>query len=99
MYHNTDGAKGFGNDDFTHMDAGDNLKSELRNNPLQMNDNYQNGLNLDIDLIDDSFLQAPLNKSPNMHFLGGQPNRKSSFNKFGEWTLSPNASFLSRKKF
>jgi len=97
MYHNNDGAKGFGNDDFTHMESGDNLKL---NNPIQMTDNYhQNGLNLDIDLIDDSFLQAPLNKSPNMHFLGSQPTSKCSFNKFGEWSLSPNASFLPRKKF
>jgi hypothetical protein len=97
----------------THMDidinsrfdkAVDNLKMEIRQNAVpiaydqQLN---QKGLNLDIDLIDDSYLHVPLTKSPNMmQFSGSQPTSKCSFKKFGEWTLSPNASFLpSRKKF
>ena len=96
----------------THMDidvnsrfdkAVDNLKMELRNNPAPlMNDHHgmdQQGLNLDIDLIDDSYLHAPLTKSPHIQFPGSQPTSKCSFKKFGEWTLSPNASFLPRKKF
>jgi hypothetical protein len=100
MGHANEGAKGFGHEEFVHMDANDNLKMELRNNPLHMMDDYQKGLNLDIDLIDDSFLHAPLNKSPNMQFLGSQPTSKCTFSRFGDWTLSPNASFLTtRKKF
>ena len=96
----------------THMDidinarfdkAMDNLKMDIRNNtaPL-MGDhlhNHQKGLNLDIDLIDDSYLHQNLTKSPNLQFAGSQPTSKCSFKKFGEWTLSPNASFVPRKKF
>jgi len=82
--HHNDGVKGFGNEDFTHMDS----------NMLD-----QKGLNLDIDLIDDSFLHMPLTKSPNMNFMGSQPTSKCTFNRFGDWTLSPNASYLQRKKF
>jgi hypothetical protein len=83
--------------------AVDNLKMDIRQNAVpiaydqQMN---QKGLNLDIDLIDDSYLHVPLTKSPNMmQFSGSQPTSKCSFKKFGEWTLSPNASFLLRKKY
>jgi len=95
----------------THMDidvnsrfdkAVDNYKMELRNNaPPLLGDHGmdQQVLNLDIDLIDDSYLHAPLTKSPHMQFPGSQPTSKCSFKKFGEWTLSPNASFLPRKKF
>jgi len=89
---NTDGAKGFGTEDFGHMDHADH-----RNNALHLGDDYQKGLNLDIDLIDDSFLHAPLSKSPNMQFLNNQHN--NAFSRFGDWTLSPNASFLPRRKF
>lgn len=96
----------------THMDidinsrfdkAMDTLKLDIRNNtaPL-MGDtlhNHQKGLNLDIDLIDDSYLHQNLTKSPNMQFSGSQPTSKCSFKKFGEWTLSPSAAFVPRKKF
>jgi len=94
--HHTDGLKGFGTEDFTHMDANENLK--FNNNAMSMMGDPQKGLNLDIDLIDDSFLHMPLTKSPNMNFLGSQPTSKC-FNRFGDWTLSPNASYLPRKKF
>jgi len=94
--HHNDGLKGFGTEDFTHMDANENLK--FNNNAMSMMGDPQKGLNLDIDLIDDSFLHMPLTKSPNMNFLGSQPNSKC-FNRFGDWTLSPNASYLPRKKF
>jgi len=86
--------KGFCNEDFTHID--EHLKSH---NPLSMVGDQQKGLNLDIDLIDDSFLHMPLTKSPNLNFLGSQPTSKCTFNRFGDWTLSPNASYLPRKKF
>lgn len=85
--------------------AVENMKMELRNNPNHnqhhMGDHGmdQNGLNLDIDLIDDSYLHTNLTKSPHLQFVGSQPTSKCSFKKFGEWTLSPNASFLPRKKF
>jgi len=88
--------KGFGNDDFAHMDGNENLKFH---NHMSMIGDHQKGLNLDIDLIDDSFLHMPLTKSPNMNFLGSQPTSKCTFNRFGDWTLSPNASYLPRKKF
>lgn len=94
--HHADGLKGFGTEDFTHMDANENLK--FNNNAMSMMGDPQKGLNLDIDLIDDSFLHMPLTKSPNMNFLGSQPTSKC-FNRFGDWTLSPNASYLPRKKF
>jgi len=115
--HMQDNNKTFGPDDFllrpspTHMDmdvsarfekAVENMKMELRNNPVQHLGDHgmdQQGLNLDIDLIDDSYLNAPLTKSPHLQFVGSQPTSKCSFKKFGEWTLSPNASFLPRKKF
>jgi hypothetical protein len=87
--------KVFGNEDFPHLDAGENLKLHT---PIMLGD-HQKGLNLDIDLIDDSFLHMPLTKSPNMNFLGSQPTSKCTFNRFGDWTLSPNASYLPRKKF
>lgn len=97
-----DGTKG---DDFTHMDSehpkfDGNLKleSRLHTAPV-LGEHHQKALNLDIDLIDDSFLHAPLTKSPNFQFTGSQPNSKCSFNKFGDWSLSPNASFIPRKKF
>jgi len=76
----------FGHEDFSHMDGNAMLGD-------------QKGLNLDIDLIDDSFLHMPLTKSPNMNFLGSQPTSKCTFNRFGDWTLSPSASYLQRKKF
>jgi len=92
--HPTDGMKGFANEEYTHMENTENMKF---NNPTG---DAQKGLNLDIDLIDDSFLHMPLTKSPNMNFLNSQPNTsKCTFNRFGDWTLSPNASFLPRKKF
>jgi len=94
LNHHNDHVKGFGNEDFTHVD--ENLKIH---NPLSMVGDPQKGLNLDIDLIDDSFLHMPLTKSPNMNFLGSQPTSKCTFNRFGDWTLSPNASYLPRKKF
>jgi len=97
--HTNEGAKGFGAEDFGHMETGDNLKMETRNNPVPLMGDYQKGLDLDIDLIDDSFLHMPLTKSPNMQFPSSQPTSKSFFNKFGDWTLSPSASFLPRKKF
>jgi len=90
---NHDTTKGFGNEDFGHMDH----HIDHRNNHLHLGDDYQKGLNLDIDLIDDSFLHAPLSKSPNMQFLTNQT--MNSFNRFGDWALSPNASFMPRKKF
>jgi len=93
--HPTDGIKGFAGEDFTHMDNNENLKF---NNQNSMLGDPQKGLNLDIDLIDDSFLHMPLTKSP-MNFLGSQPTSKCTFNRFGDWTLSPNASYLPRKKF
>jgi len=78
----------------------DSLKMEMRNNNMPMGDiSNQDGLNLDIELIDDSYLHAPLTKSPHLQFPGSQPTSKCSFKKFGEWTLSPNANFLPRKKF
>ena len=95
----------------THMDIDvsnrfdktvDNLKMEFRNSQSQLLDHGmgQQGLNLDIDLIDDSYLHTSLTKSPHLPFPGSQPNSKCSFKKFGDWTLSPNASFLpNRKKF
>jgi len=93
--HHNDGLKGFANEDFTHMvDNNENLKF----NNTMMGD-PQKGLNLDIDLIDDSFLHMPLTKSPNMNFLGSQPTSKCQFNRFGDWTLSPSASYLPKKKF
>jgi len=94
--HQMDGAKGFGTDDFAHMGANENLKFT---DPISLAHDHQKGLNLDIDLIDDSFLHMPLTKSPNMNFLGSQPTSKCTFNRFGDWTLSPNASYLPRKKF
>lgn len=109
-----DASKALGPDDFlmtptqTHMDADgsvrydkniDNLKLDMRHNTAPLMGDHQKGLNLDIDLIDDSYLIAPLTKSPHFQFPGSQPNSKCSFKKFGEWTLSPNASFLPRKKF
>jgi len=88
--HPTDGLKGFANEDFTHVD---------NNNPTSMiGGDPQKGLNLDIDLIDDSFLHMPLTKSP-INFLGSQPTSKCTFNRFGDWSLSPSASYLPRKKF
>jgi len=86
----------FGNEDFTHMDS-ENMK--LHNAMSMLGGDHQKGLNLDIDLIDDSFLHMPLTKSPNMNFLGSQPTSKCTFNRFGDWTLSPNASYHQRKKF
>jgi len=84
--------------------AMEHLKLEMRSNtaPVMGEHNmhhHQQGLNLDIDLIDDSYLHAPLTKSPHIPFPGSQPTSKCSFKKFGEWTLSPNANFLPRKKF
>jgi len=83
--------------------AMDNLKLEMRSNTVPLmgdhHHNHQKGLNLDIDLIDDSYLHQNLTKSPNLQFAGSQPTSKCSFKKFGEWTLSPNASFMPRKKF
>jgi hypothetical protein len=115
MQHTNETNKGIGPDDFlmrpspTHMDmdhsrfdkAMESLKMEMRNNtaPLLGDHHHQQGLNLDIDLIDDSYLHAPLTKSPNIQNFGSQPTSKCSFKKFGEWTLSPNASYLQRKKF
>jgi len=93
--HPTDGMKGFAGEDFPHIENPESLKF---NNPGSMiGGDPQKGLNLDIDLIDDSFLHMPLAKSPN--FLGSQPTSKCTFNRFGDWTLSPNASYLPRKKF
>jgi len=80
----------------------DGLKFDMRSHPAPLMGDmglHQKGLNLDIELIDDSYLHAPLTKSPNMQFPGSQPTSKCSFKKFGEWTLSPNANFLPRKKF
>ncbi len=58
----------------------------------------QKGLNLDIDLINESFLAGPSTKSPNLKFPS-QPNSKGSFKRIGDWTASPNASsFQLRKK-
>jgi hypothetical protein len=113
MSHMNETNKGLAADDFlirpspTHMDVDingrfekmmDPMKYDPRNNPgLYMND--QKGLDLDLDLIDDSYLHAPLTKSPHAQFPGSQPTSKCSFKKFGDWTLSPSANFMQRKKF
>jgi len=80
----------------------DQLKEEIKNNSNTTesgNSHEQKGLNLDIDLINDSFIAVPLNKSPNLTFPSSQPNSKGSFRKIGDWTTSPNASsFQLRKK-
>jgi len=97
-----EGTKG---DDFGHMEADgqprfdNNLKLESRIHTAPILGEHQKGLNLDIDLIDDSFLHVPITKSPNFQFPGGQQTRKCSFNNFGDWSLSPSASFLPKKKF
>jgi hypothetical protein len=110
--HMTDSTKGMGPDDFllrpspTHMDMDVNARFDKmmdpnsRNNINPFMNDPQKGLNLDIDLIDDSYLHAPLSKSPHLQFTtGSQPTSKCSFKKFGDWTLSPSASFIPRKKF
>ena len=80
----------------------DQLKEEIKNNSNTTesgNSNEQKGLNLDIDLINDSFIAVPMNKSPNLTFPSSQPNSKGSFKKISEWSTSPNASsFQLRKK-
>jgi hypothetical protein len=77
----------------------DNLKTDIQHNTDAGNENHQAGLNLDIELINDSFNQAPLTKNSDFKFPTSQPRSVgSSFRRFGELTLSPNSSFLPRKK-
>jgi len=78
----------------------DNLKTDIQHNTDVGNENHlQGGLNLDIELINDSFNQAPLTKNSDFKFPSSQPRSVgSSFRRFGELTLSPNSSFLPRKK-
>jgi len=79
----------------------DNLKSDIQHNTDAGNGMHpdQKGLNLDIELINDSFNQAPLTKNSDFKFPTSQPRSVgSSFRKFGDLTLSPNSSFLPRKK-
>lgn len=80
----------------------DQLKEEIKNNSNTTESGHsheQKGLNLDIDLINDSFITVPLTKSPNLNFPTSQPNSKGSFKKISDWTTSPNASsFQLRKK-
>lgn len=75
---------------------------EMKNKyPSNNNENnfQQKGLNLDIDLINDSFDVPPMTKSPNLQLPISQPNSKGSFKKVSEWNVSPNASsFQTRKK-
>jgi len=78
----------------------DNLKSDIQHNTDIVNENHPAGkFNLDIELINDSFNQAPLTKNSDFKFPTSQPRSVgSSFRRFGELTLSPNSSFLPRKK-
>jgi len=91
----------------TRMDGlVDNLKMEIKKKQIfaencgdKKSVDKDQSLGLDIELINDTYLtdqldrSTPASRAP-QSVTGGQ----SSFRRFGEWTLSPNSSFLPRKK-
>ena len=79
----------------------DSLKMEIKNRITMNQPNsrgLQGGLNLDIDLINDTYGNEVVNKSPNGNTPFSRAMDLASARKYGELTLSPNSSFLPRKK-
>lgn len=84
----------------------ENLKSDIQHNTQVAGGesaekpHTEKGLDLDLELINDSYAPAPPTKSSTgIKFPTSQPRSVgSSFRRFGELTLSPNSSFLPRKK-
>lgn len=83
----------------------ENLKSDINHNtavshPAETHHEGKGGFDLDLELINDSYAPAPPTKSSTgFKFPSSQPRSVgSSFRRFGELTLSPNSSFLPRKK-
>jgi len=82
----------------------ENLKSDINHNTSVTNAPHERtddkkGLDLDLELINESYAPAPPTKSSEFKFPTSQPRSVgSSFRRFGELTLSPNSSFLPRKK-
>lgn len=81
----------------------ESLKSAINNNielPANndMNRDMAGGLDLDIDLINDTYLTMGKLSNTNIQFPTSQPTSKTSCKRFGDLTVSPTASFLMRKK-
>ena len=82
----------------------DKLKEDIKNNSSSNStdpgaNNETKGLNLDIELINDSFAAPPLTKSPNMSsFQLSRPSSKTGFKKISDWISSPNASSFQLRK-
>ena len=98
-------AQGYNIDFNSKMDRiVENLKSDINHNTSVPNPHHERtddkkGLDLDLELINDSYAPAPPTKSSEFKFPTSQPRSVgSSFRRFGELTLSPNSSFLPRKK-
>ena len=86
-------------------DLVDNLKMEIKKKQIFSQnlekisvDKEDQGLGLDIDLINDTYLTDQLNRASSVRAPQSVSGGQSSFRRFGEWTLSPNSSFLPRKK-
>jgi len=82
----------------------DNLKSEIKKNQI-FSETFggnkkteDNGLNLDIGLINDTYLTDRLNKPSHIQTPLSKTKDQISCRRFGEWICSPNSSFLLRKK-
>lgn len=83
----------------------DNLKMEIKKKQIfaencgdKKSVDKDQSLGLDIELINDTYLTDQLDRSTPARAPQSVTGGQSSFRRFGEWTLSPNSSFLPRKK-
>jgi len=82
----------------------DSLKSNIKKNQIfsealsTTKKNQEDGLNLDINLINDTYLTGRLSKPSIIQTPQTKSKNQLSCRRFGEWTCSPNSSFLLRKK-
>lgn len=79
------------------------LKMEIKKNQIftencGLKKDSEDRLSLDIELINDTYLTDRLSKPSTVRIPQCKPATHSSCRRFGEWTLSPNSSFLPRKK-
>jgi len=86
-------------------DLVDHLKMEIKKKQI-FSENFgekksidkDSSLGLNIELINDTYLTDQLNVASSVRAPQSVSGGQSSFRRFGEWTLSPNSSFLPRKK-
>lgn len=79
----------------------ESLKTAINTNmelPANNERELVGGLDLDIDLINDTYLTLGKLSNTNMQFPTSQPTSKTSCKRFGNLTISPTASFLMPKK-